>query len=109
MLTNDEWNQGWLAGVRRQLLRQREAMLTTLRDFTGIDVTPPGGAFYVFLPAGISGSEGFARNLATEHGVIVIPGSAFGIAGERHLRLSFACPEDEIREGISRLSNGLSM
>lgn len=109
VLSNREWNDAWLAGVRHQLLQQRDAMIATLMDFTGIEVTPPGGAFYVFLPAGMSGSETFARNAAIEHGVIVIPGSAFGLAGERHLRLSFACDEASIREGISRLAKGLSM
>jgi aspartate aminotransferase len=109
LLENRAWNEQWLGNVRRQLLHQRDAMIGTLNDFTGIAIKPPGGAFYVFLPAGVSGSEGFARNLAIEHGVIVIPGSAFGIAGERHLRLSFACSGETIREGISRLSTGLSM
>jgi aspartate aminotransferase len=104
-----EWNERWLAGVRRQLSLQRDAMMEALGDFVGISLTPPGGAFYAFLPVGISNSEAFARNLAIEHGVIAIPGSAFGISGERYLRLSFACPAEAIREGVSRLATGLSM
>jgi aspartate aminotransferase len=109
ILLNADWNTQWLDQARRKLSLQRDAMLGALDDFTGITVRPPDGAFYVFLPVGLSATEGFARNLAIEQGVVVIPGSAFGTAGERHLRLSFACPEETIREGVARLSTGLSM
>lgn len=37
--------------------------------------------------------------------VLTTPGSAFGDAGEGHLRFSYASSEAAIREGIQRLKN----
>ena len=43
--------------------------------------------------------------LLEEHGVAVVPGSAFGQPG--YLRLSFATSDEQIRAGVDRMSRGL--
>ena len=46
-----------------------------------------------------------AEWLLAEHGVAIVPGSAFAAPGT--LRLSFATSEENIREGLARLREGL--
>jgi len=66
---------------------------------------PPMGAYYVFPKAKNLKIPSFdlALKLLYEARVIVIPGAAFGAGGEGHLRLSFCCRPEEIKEGFRRL------
>ena len=62
------------------------------------------GAFYAFpkYDAKISSME-FSRRLLDSKRVAVLPGSIFGSAGEKHLRISFAAPRKIIEEGMGLL------
>jgi aspartate/methionine/tyrosine aminotransferase len=50
-------------------------------------------------------SKEIALRLVNEAGVGAVHGSAFGPAGEGYLRLAYACSEDDIREGVSRMAD----
>jgi aspartate aminotransferase len=68
---------------------------------------PPAGAFYTFPRVADryregEGSVGFAERLLEEARVAVVPGAAFG--DDAHLRLSFACSRDDLREGLRRMA-----
>jgi len=67
----------------------------------------PDGAFYVFPQTGEESSEAVAQRLLTEAKVAVVPGSAFGRAGEHHLRLSFATSQGVIREALEAIAGVL--
>jgi aspartate aminotransferase len=76
--------------ARRQLVSERLAAIP------GVRIAPPAGAFYAFpdvsqitTALGISAAQ-LASKLLLEYGVALLPGTAFGAAGEGHLRLSFA-------------------
>lgn len=72
-------------------------------------VVAPDGAFYFFVDVRPYGSSAeVARSALLEHGVITIPGEAFGAGGTGWLRLSFACDDDDLIEGISRLRRALA-
>jgi aspartate/methionine/tyrosine aminotransferase len=62
------------------------------------------GAFYAFpkYDAKINSLE-FSTRLLDSKGVAVLPGSIFGPAGEKHLRISFAAPTETIEEGMGLL------
>ncbi|MGH2997495.1 MAG: pyridoxal phosphate-dependent aminotransferase, partial [Gaiellaceae bacterium] len=60
---------------------------------------------WVAVPDG-SGSEGFADRLL-EHGVVVSPGSYFGVAGEGFVRLALVPGEDECRRAVAVLEEVL--
>ena len=45
--------------------------------------------------------------LTTAH-VAVTPGSAFGPGSDGHIRISYACSRDDIREGLRRIGEALS-
>jgi aspartate aminotransferase len=51
-------------------------------------------------------SVAFAEWLLEEAAVAVVPGAAFG--ADRHVRLSFACSRDTIREGLGRIGRALA-
>jgi aspartate aminotransferase len=67
----------------------------------------PGGAFYCFpnvekyLGDRFADDNALAAHLLNEALVATVPGSAFGAPG--HLRISFSCSEDDIREGYARI------
>ena len=66
------------------------------------------GAVHAFVPVPLCGTAGFAKTLATEAAVLVIPGVAFGSAGEGFVRISFAAPIDQIGTGIERIARYLT-
>lgn len=74
----------------------------------GFEIAVPDGAFYIFakIPAAFGSDDfKFARQLAHEAKVGVIPGQAFGPGGEGHIRLSYAASDDDIETVISRLGS----
>ena len=68
----------------------------------------PSGAFYVFprVEVGMD-SASLAERILKEADVAVTPGSAFGEAGEGHLRLSYAASRETIVESIRRIGEVL--
>jgi aspartate/methionine/tyrosine aminotransferase len=83
---------------RRNLLNDRMAEIPSLR---------PGvieGSFYAFPGYGLKmKSRELTRELLFSQNVAVLPGTAFGPSGEKHLRICFAGPEDT----ISRAMDGM--
>ena len=65
----------------------------------------PYGAFYVFPDISEFGmtSEEFSTALLMEENVAVVPGSAFGDCGDKHVRISYAYSLDELREAMKRI------
>jgi aspartate aminotransferase len=103
ILTNAAWNRDWLQRARAQFRDQREAALHALQRELGTRIDPPSGAFYAFVPVPSCDTVSFAKSLATDAAVLVIPGTAFGSAGEGFVRLSFAASLDHIGSGIERI------
>lgn len=87
---------------------RRQLMVDGLMKIRGLKLNQPEGAFYCFpsyeLPIPAIDMVGILR----EQGLAVRPGSEFGAAGERHLRLSYAASKEAIVEGVARLQRGLA-
>lgn len=85
--------------------RQRRAHVVATLEASGLHFIEPDGSFYacVRLPEGME-SLPAAHALADEHGVIAIPGIAFGACFEGWLRLSWVAPPDDVRRGIERIA-----
>lgn len=107
VLTDSEWNRGWLASVRSQFADQREAALHAIEHELDVAIAAPAGAFYAFAPVPSCDTISFARTLATDAAVLVIPGLAFGTRGQGFIRISYAAPVDQIGEGIERIGRFL--
>lgn len=102
-----EWNAGWLDGVRGQFTAQRDAALYAIAHELEVRLEPPAGAFYAFTPVPACESISFAKTLATDAAVLVIPGVAFGPHGEGFIRISYAAPLEQITSGIERIGRYL--
>lgn len=90
----------------RTAYRKRRDVAHTLLTELGLDTVKPDGAFYFFVkvpPAFHGTSFDFCLTLAKEYGVAVVPGSAFSEAGEGWFRLSYACSEEQLTEGLRRI------
>lgn len=71
----------------------------------GLDCFEPEGAFYIFPNISKSGmtSEEFAEKLLIEEKVAVVPGAAFGLGGEGHIRCSYASSITNLVEAMKRI------
>ena len=71
----------------------------------GLTTFEPRGAFYAFPQVSSTGltSDQFAEQLIREESVAVVPGTAFGAAGEGHVRCCYATSEAEIKEALVRI------
>jgi aminotransferase len=71
----------------------------------GLTCFEPRGAFYAFPQITSTGltSDQFAEQLIREESVAVVPGNAFGAAGESHVRCCYATSEAEIKEALVRI------
>ena len=102
-----EWNASWLERVRAQFRDQREAAMYSIAHELEADIRQPAGAFYAFVPVPACDTVAFAKTLATDAAVLVIPGVAFGNAGEGFVRISFAAPVETIGAGVERIGRWL--
>ncbi|MDR3077808.1 MAG: aminotransferase class I/II-fold pyridoxal phosphate-dependent enzyme [Planctomycetota bacterium] len=90
--------------MAREYNRRRRVMLAGFRE-AGLDCFEPTGAFYVFpsLASTGMGSLEFCERLLREEKVAVVPGSAFGEAGEGYFRACYAYSLDNINEALGRI------
>lgn len=103
-----------IAWMVEEYRRRRQMTIDGLAGIPGVDLAPPGGAFYAFPRVvgamqrlGITGgSVELASRLLDEAHVAVVPGLAFEFEG--FLRLSFAANPDALREGLRRLKSFLT-
>ncbi|HEX8617070.1 MAG TPA: pyridoxal phosphate-dependent aminotransferase [Thermoanaerobaculia bacterium] len=102
-----EWNRQWLGSVRAQFAQQRDAALYAIAHELEFEIAPPAGAFYAFAAVPTCDTIGFAKSLAVDAAVLVIPGVAFGSAGNGFIRISFAAPVDQLTSGIERIGRYL--
>mmetsp|Transcript_29176 Transcript_29176/g.38366 ORF Transcript_29176/g.38366 Transcript_29176/m.38366 type:complete len:420 (-) Transcript_29176:238-1497(-) len=103
-LTSPSAGFQWVRSQVNSLHRCREAMWNAVKD-TGTVKTEGAFYFLVKIPSGIEDMEA-VDFLATKHGVMVLPGSAFGAPG--YLRASYgSLPEEKCLKTISKLKSGL--
>lgn len=97
-----------VASMRREYELRRNYITAALNDI-GLPCRTPQGAFYVFPDIRSTGldSHEFSLRLLREHKVAVVPGTAFGPAGEGFVRCSFATSMDGIKEALRRITQFL--
>ncbi len=101
--------------MRQEFARRAVIIHDRLTAIPGIRCPKPTGAFYVFPDISatfgkrsgggrlIDSAMSFAEALLEEANVAVVPGDDFGGCGTHHVRLSFACSEQQIEEGCRRI------
>ena len=85
---------------------RRRQLMTRRFNEIGLRCFEPQGAFYCFpnvTDATGLDDEAFAQALLTEERVAVVPGRAFGVSGEGHVRACYATAYEEIVEAMDRM------
>ena len=93
--------------IRLELARRRDAGVRALRT-RGFEIESPRAAMYLWvpLPPGIA-SAAFTRFALESEGVVTLPGSGFGPAGEGYFRIALTVGADRLEEAIGRLGKAL--
>jgi aspartate aminotransferase len=74
----------------------RDVLLGAL-ERAGIEVVPPGGAFYLFPKSPLPDEMAFVA-AAREEGILVVPGSGFGRSG--HFRLAYCVSPEMVERSV---------
>jgi aspartate aminotransferase len=102
--------------MRKAFAKRADLIMDRLGSIPGVTCVKPQGAFYVFpdvsalfgkkTPKGVTvdSALSFSEALLDEAHVAFVPGEDFGGCGKNHLRISFACSEDQINKGMDRFA-----
>ncbi len=100
--------------MRTAFASRAELIMRRLEEIEGITCPTPTGAFYVFPDvsglfgktsaggANIAGAVELCEALLEENKVAFVPGNDFGGCGGNHVRISFACSDEQINAGVDR-------
>jgi LL-diaminopimelate aminotransferase len=91
-----------------EIYRRRRDLVVAALASVGIDVPPPKGTMYVWVPVPPGHtSVSFAELVLDQAAVVVSPGSSYGPNGEGYVRLSLTIADDDLREAVSRIEKHL--
>ncbi|MEP6904099.1 MAG: aminotransferase class I/II-fold pyridoxal phosphate-dependent enzyme [Actinomycetota bacterium] len=94
----------------REIYRQRgEFLIDLLQKELGLRGTSPEGAFYTMVDVRNLGDDLKVAEKFLLHGVITVPGIAFGSEAKGFLRVSFCNPEERMTEGVRRMKEALKV
>jgi len=88
--------------------QRRDAIVAGLNKIDGVTCRTPAGAFYVFpniTGLHLGDAAAVAGRVLQEAGVACLAGTAFGAAGEGHLRLSYANSLDNLNLAVERIAD----
>ena len=103
-----EGNWDCVGEMRDTYRKRRDVALDLLREYDLYRYTP-GGAFYLLIDISSTGmdSRDFAIELIDKHKVATAPGNTFGRTCADHVRISYAAPEESVREGVRRICEAI--
>ena len=93
-----------LQTIKAEYNQRRNFIKSSLKEMN-ISFNEPTGAFYIFIDIskfGLSSKE-FSIKLLEQKNVAVVPGTAFGEAGEGFIRCSYATSLEEIKKAMVKL------
>ena len=97
------------AQIRRTFHRRRDFLWELIGRELGLKAIAPDGAFYTMVGVSEYGPSLQVAEKLLEHGVITVPGSAFGNEGEGFLRISFCADESKLEEGVARMKRAFGV
>lgn len=88
---------------------RRDFFVDGLNAIDGVTCHKPKGAFYAWVNVDVPDMDSFeiANYLLDEARIAVIPGDAYGLGGDKCIRMSFATAEEDLREALCRLENAM--
>lgn len=99
-----EGTQKCVEEFRKEYISRRQIVVNALKKTDKLTMVLPKGGYFAFLKIKntIDDYE-LAVKLVKEAKVAVVPGSAFGLGGAGHIRISFGCEPAQLKEGLKRL------
>ena len=99
---------GAVEEFKREYLVRRQILMDGIAAIDGLSMPEPEGAFYGFVDITGTGMDSttFATKALNDAKVQLIPGGLLD-GGEGFVRVSYACDEETLREGLSRIANWL--
>ena len=87
--------------------RERRAATMAGLDAMGLTYGFPGGAFYIYVNTSSTGmgGEAFCLHLLREGRVMIQPGTMFGDASDRYIRIGYLQPLPRILEALERMKD----
>jgi aspartate/methionine/tyrosine aminotransferase len=102
--------EAYVRELRQHYARRRAQVIRALAALPGVSLPAIEGAFYAFPRIeGLTNSARFAERLLADTGVALAPGTAFGAAGEGHVRICFAAREETLTQALTRLGAFLTL
>lgn len=99
--------------MRSAFKKRRDIVYNLLKEIPGLKTNYPDGAFYFFPDisffigkGGIKNSTDLCEYLLDKAHVALVPGDAFG--DDKHIRISYAASEENLKEAMKRLKNALA-
>jgi aspartate/methionine/tyrosine aminotransferase len=93
--------------MRRTFRERRDHLVRLIAEQLNLRAIVPDGAFYLMVETRAHGTSMSVAERLLAHGVITVPGGAFGAEGEGFLRLSFCADQDALTEGVRRIEQAL--
>ncbi|WP_280169351.1 pyridoxal phosphate-dependent aminotransferase [Priestia megaterium] len=91
--------------MRKEFNRRRDLIVSILNKSKFLDVKSPKGAFYLFINIKATGkkSDQLVLDLLEKTGVAMVPGTAFGDAGEGYVRISYAAKDEVLINSANKI------
>ena len=94
--------------MRETFRNRRDFLLALIRSELHLPAVVPEGAFYTMVDTSSYGDSMTVAETLLKHGVITVPGAAFGSEAEGFLRVSFCAEKPVLAEGVRRIGQALS-
>lgn len=93
-----------IAKMHDEFEKRRNFLVSELNEM-GLKTHYPKGAFYVFPNVSSTGLDGyeFAKQLAQQENVLVVPGSCYSESFKDYIRISYAYSIEEIKQALTRI------
>lgn len=95
------------AEIRLTFHERRDHLLELISRELKLRAVTPDGAFYTMVDTSAYGSSVAVAETLLAHGVVTVPGSAFGVESEGFLRVSFCANAPALSEGVARMKKAL--
>jgi aspartate aminotransferase len=106
-------DQTSVAEMNKAFKARHDYVIAGLNAIPGISCLPGAGTFYAFANVegamralGLKDDDAFAEYLLANALVAVVPGSGFG--APNHMRISFACSMETLKEALKRIELAIS-
>ncbi|MEV7979877.1 aminotransferase class I/II-fold pyridoxal phosphate-dependent enzyme [Streptomyces sp. NPDC086519] len=100
-----ESGDAFVKPMRESYQERRDYIVRRVHAMPELTARTPEGGFFVLARYDRDTPSLELTQRLKEHGVVVRPGREFGPAGEHHLRISIAAPQDVLTAGLDRIEH----